>query len=48
MLQGQPVWRVSCAEDTSIDMVQQLFSQSASDITAVAIWDNIVSLLWET
>ena len=42
------MWHVSCAEDTSIDMVQQLFSQSASDITAVAIWDNIVSLLWET
>lgn len=42
MLQGQPVWCVSSGDDLNLDMVQQLFSQSAADITAVAFWDNNV------
>ena len=43
MLQGQPVWRVSFRdEDLSVEVIQELFSQSAADITAVAVWDNSV------
>ena len=43
MLQGQPVWRVaSGGEELSVDVVQELFSQSAADITAVAVWDTSV------
>ena len=44
MLQGQPVWHVSSRETLSVDTVYQLFSQSAADITGVAIWDNTVSV----
>ena len=43
MLQGQPVWCVSPGDELSLVMVQQLFSQSAADIIAVAFWDNNVS-----
>lgn len=43
MLQGQPVWRVTTGgEELSVDVIQELFSQSAADITAVAVWDHSV------
>ena len=43
MLQGQPVWRVTTdGEELSVEVVQELFSQSAADITAVATWDQSV------
>ncbi|XP_052279015.1 uncharacterized protein LOC127877326 [Dreissena polymorpha] len=41
LLQGQPVWKFN-QSDHSIDITCTLYSQSPANITAVALWGNMV------
>lgn len=42
MIQGQPLWKYDSQSDPSVSIEITLFSQSASNITAVAFWEDTI------